>query len=418
MIVPSIDLERGRCVQLVSGEELAIDAGDPMPVAERFSVAGEIAVIDLDAAKGTGTNQALVECLVDRFDCRVGGGIRDAATARMWLDRGAAKVVIGTAATPEVLGSLPRDRVVAALDTKHGEVVVEGWRAGTGQTLGPRIEALKPFVGGFLVTVVEREGRMEGIDLSFVREVVEMADPVRVTVAGGVTTPEEVAAIDRLGADCQVGMALYTGRLGLADAVAAPLVSDREDGLWPTVVCDERGVALGLAYSNAESLRSAVERRQGVYWSRRRGLWAKGETSGDKQELLRIDLDCDRDALRFVVRQRGRGFCHLGLTTCWGPGGGLASLERTLQARRGQPVPGSYTNRLMDEPELLAAKLTEEARELAEATEGPHVAEEAADLAYFASVKLARHGLGWAEVERVLERRARRATRRPGDAKP
>jgi phosphoribosyl-ATP pyrophosphohydrolase len=418
VIVPSVDLEGGRCVQLVSGEELAIDAGDPMPIAERFSAAGEIAVIDLDAAKGTGTNRVLVEALVDRFDCRVGGGIRDAATAQMWLDRGAAMVIIGTAATPELLGSLPRDRVMAALDTKHGEVVVEGWRAGTGQALASRMETLKPFVGGFLLTVVEREGRMEGVDLSFVREAVELADPVRVTVAGGVTTPEEIAEIDRLGADCQVGMALYTGRLGLADAIVAPLVSDREDGLWPTVVCDERGVALGLAYSNTESVRAAVERRQGVYWSRRRGLWVKGETSGDIQELLRIDLDCDRDALRFIVRQKGRGFCHLGSTTCWGRGGGLASLERTLRERRDRPESGSYTNRLWDEPGLLAAKLAEEARELADATEGPDVAEEAADVAYFASVKLAGHGLGWAEVEHVLERRTRRATRRPGDAKP
>lgn len=161
---------------------------------------------------------------------------------------------------------------------------------------------------------------MQGIDLGRVREVVAAASGVPVTVAGGVTTAGEVAAIDRLGADAQVGMALYTGRLSLADAIAAPLSSDRPDGLWPTVVVDECGVALGLAYSDLESLREAVRSGRGVYHSRRRGLWVKGESSGAVQDLLRVDLDCDRDALRFTVRQHGGGFCHRGTTTCWDRG--------------------------------------------------------------------------------------------------
>jgi phosphoribosyl-AMP cyclohydrolase / phosphoribosyl-ATP pyrophosphohydrolase len=418
VIVPSIDLKGGQAVQLIGGETLAIEAGDPHPIAERFSLAGEVAVIDLDAALGTGQNKALVESLVDRFDCRVGGGIRSAEVAAGWLDRGAARVILGTAARPEVLSQLPRERVVAALDARHGQVVVEGWTVGTGRGLLEAVAELRPYVGGFLVTFVEREGRMEGIDMQMVKAVVAAAGEVRVTVAGGVTTAEDVAEIDRLGADCQVGMALYSGRLELADAIVAPMVSDRPDGLWPTVVCDERGVALGLAWSNLFSLREAVSKRRGVYWSRQRGLWEKGATSGAWQELLRIDLDCDRDALRFTVRQHGSGFCHLGTDTCWGDDRGMSGLEAIVRSRLDSAPPGSYTARLISEPALLAAKLVEEAGELARADGPSHTAEEAADVAYFTTVRLARERLGWADVERVLERRSRRQTRRPGDAKP
>src|SRR5205085_7207867 len=114
------------------------------------------------------------------------------------------------------------------------------------------------FVSGFLVTAIEREGRMGGIDRARAQKIVECAGTTRVTIAGGVTTADEIAFLDGLGADAQVGMALYAGQLDLADAIAAPLQSDRPDGLWPTVVVDEHGVALGLAWSSRESLREAV----------------------------------------------------------------------------------------------------------------------------------------------------------------
>ncbi|GBD44196.1 1-(5-phosphoribosyl)-5-[(5-phosphoribosylamino) methylideneamino] imidazole-4-carboxamide isomerase [bacterium HR40] len=413
MIVPSLDLQNGRTVQLVGGEQLAIDAGDPLPVAERFALAGEIAVIDLDAAMRRGSNAHLVERLVERFDCRVGGGIRDLETAIRWLDRGARKVILGTMAVPELLAKLPKERVMAALDARHGEVVVEGWTQGTGRRLLERIVELRDLVSGFLVTFVEREGRMAGTDLELARAVVEAAKPARVTIAGGVTTAEEIRELDRIGADAQVGMALYSGRLHLADAIAAPLVSDRPDGLWPTVVCDEAGRALGLAYSNASSLRAAIEERRGIYWSRsRNALWRKGDSSGAVQELLRVDLDCDRDTLRFLVRQRPPGFCHLQRFSCFGDEPGLVRLERVLRERRQAAPQGSYTKRLFDDPLLLADKLREEADELARARSREEIVWEAADLLYFTLARLAAAEVPLAEVEAHLERRARKVTRR------
>lgn len=416
MIVPSIDIMDGQAVQLVGGEKKAIEAGDPLPLAERFSLVGEIAVIDLDAALGRGSNAEIVRDLVRRFPCRVGGGIRDADSATRWLDAGARRVILGTAATPEVLSRLPAERVIAALDARHGEVVVEGWQKATGRAVEERIHELEDLVGGFLVTFVEREGRMQGIDLAEVERIVTAASPVRVTAAGGVTTTQELAAIDRLGADAQVGMAIYSGRLELAEAFLAPATSDRPDGLWPTVVVDEQGRALGLAYSDAASVKRALETRSGVYRSRKRGLWMKGESSGATQELLGMDLDCDRDALRFTVRQHGAGFCHEDTWTCWGDDSGLSRLERTLRARLESSPEGSYTRRLLDDPALLRAKLLEEAAELAEAQPGG-VAHEAADVVYFTLVAMARAGTSLADVERQLDLRSLKLTRRPGDAK-
>jgi len=419
VIIPSIDLQRGNAVQLIGGEALAIDAGDPHPIARRFSVAGEIAVIDLDAAMGTGQNRAVIEELIANQRCRVGGGIRDQGTAEYWLDRGAEKIIIGTAATAEFLKKLPKHRLIAALDARDGEVVVEGWKTRTGLDVIERVKALREHVDGFLVTFVEREGRMGGTDLERAAAIIEAAGSARVTIAGGVTTAEEVATLDAMGADAQVGMALYSGRMDLGDAIIAPAKSDRPDGLYATVVCDEHGGALGLVYSNEESVREAVRLKKGVYWSRSRGgLWQKGESSGASQELIRIDLDCDRDALRFVVRQNGVGFCHQDTWTCWGQDTGLPALARRLMDRVGFAPPGSYTRRLLDDPKLLRAKLIEEARELAQARGTDEVLWEAADVFYFTMVSLARSGVPLSDVGLELDRRARKIVRRKGDAKP
>jgi phosphoribosyl-ATP pyrophosphohydrolase len=417
MIVPSIDLMDGRAVQLVGGKDKALDAGDPRPLAERFGRVGEIAVVDLDAALGRGDNRAVIEDLLRRARCRVGGGIRTVDAARRWLDTGAVRVVLGTAATPEVLAQLPRERVIAALDARDGEVVVEGWQRATGARVEERMAALRELVGGFLVTFVEREGRMQGIDLDRVRALRDAAGGVLLTAAGGVTTTDDVARLDRLGVEAQIGMALYTGRLPLAEAFAAPLRSDRSDGLWPTVVCDQRGVALGLAWSDHQSLAEALASGRGVYHSRTRGLWIKGATSGAHQDLLEVAADCDRDALRFVVRQHGAGFCHRATRTCWGEDAGLGALARRLLARRDAAPPGSYTARLLGDPALLAAKLREEAGELAAAATASDVVHEAADVLYFAAVALARAGVDLGDVEAELDRRALRVQRRAGDAK-
>ena len=432
MIVPSIDIMGGRAVQLRRGKDFVLDGGDPVERLEEFSIAGEVAVVDLDAALGRGggggSNAKLIGDLVRRAPCRVGGGIRDLDSARRWLDAGAVQVMIGTAATPEFCGALPRERVIAAVDAERGEIVVDGWRTKTRVPVLERVRQLAPVVGGFLLTQVEKEGEMGGFDVATVEGAVRVAAGARVTAAGGITTAKEVAQLDDIGADAQVGMALYTGRLSLGDAIGAPLASSppgplsrsgegerRENPeIWPTVVCDEAGRTLGLVWSTRESLARAVAERRGIYWSRsRQSLWVKGETSGNTQQLVRVDLDCDRDALRFTVRQAGTGFCHLHRRSCWPSEFDLSDLERTLAARIARPVAGSGTAQLLADPALLAAKLREEANELARAASSEDVVRETADVLYMALVALARGGGTLADVRAELARRHRAVSRRP-----
>ncbi|KAL3778641.1 hypothetical protein ACHAW5_007531, partial [Stephanodiscus triporus] len=207
----------------------------------------------------------------------------------------------------------------------------------------------------------------------------------------------------------------------LGRCYAACIRTDREDGLYPTVVCTRSDEALGLVYSNKDSIVEALRCGRGVYYSRSRsGLWRKGDTSGHHQTLHRIDADCDADALRFTVTQNGddvRAFCHLNTLTCWGEPRGLRHLEGTLARRLVDAPPGSYTKRLFDDRQLLRDKLVEEAQELSEADTREHVAEELADVIYFAMVRAAAAGVSIDDAVAVLDRRARKVTRRQGDSK-
>jgi phosphoribosyl-ATP pyrophosphohydrolase len=418
MIIPSMDIANGKVRQTTLDQKRTVDGGDPMSVADKFSLAGEVAVVDLDKALSLGDNSALIERLVRRYPCRVSGGIRDLDTATSWLDKGAERVVLGTAAEVSLIEKLPKSRVVAALDIRNGEVVVDGWKTSTKKSVFDRMAELKDAVGGFHVTVTDKMGTESGIDMGFVKELVTAAGKkTKVTVAGGISTPEQIAEIDKLGADAQVGMALHTGTLNLADGIIAPIKTDRPDGLWATVVVDELGQALGLVYSDLESVREAVRLKCGAYHSRTRGLWVKGLTSGNTQALHGIRLDCDRDALFFMVSQGGEGFCHNHTWSCWGDDQGLARLYRMMKSRMVSAPEGSYTKRLFEEPSLLDGKLVEEAKELASASGRERVINEAADLIFFTLAAMARSGVSLDEVEKELYKRSLLVTRHGGELK-
>mmetsp|Transcript_27907 Transcript_27907/g.39416 ORF Transcript_27907/g.39416 Transcript_27907/m.39416 type:complete len:226 (+) Transcript_27907:136-813(+) len=203
---------------------------------------------------------------------------------------------------------------------------------------------------------------------------------------------------------------------------AACMRTDRPDGLYTTVVCTRSGEALGLVYSSKESVVAALACARGVYYSRsRKGLWRKGDTSGHYQILHRLDVDCDGDALRFTVTQRGdadeAAFCHLHTLTCWGPPRGVRHLEGTLSQRLKNAPEGSYTKRLFDDEALLRDKLVEEAQELSEATEKSDVAGELADVIYFAMVRAVKAGVSIDDAVAELDLRTRKVTRRKGDSK-
>jgi phosphoribosyl-ATP pyrophosphohydrolase / phosphoribosyl-AMP cyclohydrolase / histidinol dehydrogenase len=222
--------------------------------------------------------------------------------------------------------------------------------------------------------------------------------------------------------------------LELVSAFLSPLISDRTDGLFPTMVTQHTSHAsLGLVYSSLESLAETIISGKGVYQSRKqigKSLWRKGETSGSTQQVFRVRLDCDADAVEVEVEQKGSGFCHLGTKSCFsinarneeGNLRGIGLLEETLKERLppNQAPQGSYTARLLSDEKLLTAKILEEASELTEATTKSEIAFEMADVIYFGLVKCLKNGVGWADVERALDEKAekgRKGIRRTGDAK-
>lgn len=207
-------------------------------------------------------------------------------------------------------------------------------------------------------------------------------------------------------------------KVPIADLLVSSLVTDRPDGLYATLVTDIYNHSLGLVYSSKESISEAIRTKTGVYQSRRHGLWYKGATSGATQELLKLDKDCDSDCLKFVVKQSGVGFCHLEQDSCFGNIDGLSRLEKTLQDRLENAPEGSYTKRLFTDEDLLAAKIKEEAEELAEAKTKDEIAWEAADLFYFALTRCVKNGVSLEQVERNLDLKGLKITRRKGDAKP
>ncbi|KAI9026640.1 histidinol dehydrogenase-domain-containing protein [Phycomyces nitens] len=235
---------------------------------------------------------------------------------------------------------------------------------------------------------------------------------------------EDISSLNAINLDTLVPASVLTtdpsvkDKLNIGEAFLATATTDRPDGLYTTMVVDERNSALGLVYSSKESVKESIRLGQGVYQSRRHGLWHKGLTSGATQTLVRIDYDCDGDALRFIVKQHGAGFCHLNTRTCFGADTGLASLQQTLQSRKNNAPAGSYTARLFNDAKLLKSKIMEEAEELCDATEKDDIAWEAADLIYFALTKCVSTGVSIEDIEKNLDKKARKVTRRPGNAKP
>ncbi len=417
MIIPSIDIMNGRAVQLRQGKEFELDGGDPMQRLEQFSLVGEVAVIDLDAALGKGSNKDLIKNMAKRAAIRVGGGIRSHAAALEWIDAGAAKVIIGTSSSPEFFSDLPRERMIAAVDAVAGEVVIDGWRSPTGTNLLDQIQLLSPHVGGFLLTQVEYEGGMAGFNMDLIHQALAVADGVPITAAGGITTADEIGILDQLGVDSQIGMALYTDKLSLGESVAACLQKPQNGGLWPTIVCDELGAVLGLVWSTLESLKQAIDSKRGIYFSRSRDqLWIKGESSGATQQLKAVALDCDRDALRVVVQQN-KGFCHLPQRSCFGNSFDLGSLERLIHHRKQDSESNSGTLKLLRNPDLLKAKLIEEANELNQADTPESAVHETADLLYFTLASLISKGGCLEDVVQHLEKRSLRVSRRPMEMK-
>jgi phosphoribosylformimino-5-aminoimidazole carboxamide ribotide isomerase len=224
MLIPSIDLRGGRVVQLVQGRSEALAYDDVFAWVEQFKSFPRVQLIDLDAAIGRGNNTELVAEICRVLPCRVGGGLRTPEAAARALEAGAREVILGSALfkrdgidepfAASVASLCSAKRVIAAVDARHGQVVVHGWRRALALSPIDAVAMLEPWCDGFLYTHVDTEGMMRGIDMDAVKAVRD-ATSRRVAAAGGITTWDEINALETMGVDAVVGMAVYTGTLPL-----------------------------------------------------------------------------------------------------------------------------------------------------------------------------------------------------------
>ncbi|KAK0191053.1 histidinol dehydrogenase-domain-containing protein [Armillaria mellea] len=365
------------------------------PSGDLFSILHRIGPTILSSPTGPLPDQSYV--LVDRpaFDLQVITG---------FLDDGAEKVIVPLSWAKELIGIIPNDRIILLLDVGSVSAVSDKVRSA---------------ISGVLL-------KSPAVDLDLIASISKFFDASDIYVLSASTLPSKSTIRALLGIKAtlvlpsgQLTLGMTSGsQINVGDAFIAPLISDRPDGLFPTVVSSQSGHSLGLVYSSAESVKESILTGKGVYQSRKHGLWRKGETSGATQDVISISLDCDSDSLEFRVVQHGAGFCHLNRQSCFGEAKGLQALETTLLSRLASAPEGSYTKRLFNDPKLLRSKIMEEADELCSAETKEDVAFEAADLIYFALTKCVAAGVTIADIERSLDKKSKRVTRRPGNSKP
>ena len=427
MVISSIDLKNGHVVQLKNGKDLMLERDDADALIRQFDMYGEVAVIDLDAAlgntdaKGNTVNTPLLKSLLRRGNVRTGGGIRTVKRARELISLGAEKVIIGSAAWKsepvagesvlnedflnELAAAIGKDRIIISVDAINGKIAVKGWT----QTVDiPLIEGAKQaekFCSELLFTCVEKEGCMQGTNMDYARQLRE-AVSCRVVVAGGVSSVEEIAALERLHCDVQLGMALYTNKVNLTDAFIECLDFEKTP-LIPVIAQSVNGEVLMQGFANKEAVRKTFDCGKLTFWSRSRNeLWTKGETSGNFLEIVKLRADCDRDSILATVLPTGPA-CHTGSWTCYGTDPGekssMGRLYNIIADRFANPKPGSYTATL--DAKRVREKVEEEAEELCEADGRDEVIWEAADLIYFVNVLLYKEGVTWKDVYDELDRR-------------
>jgi len=418
MVIASIDVQNGKVVQLKQGSELVLEREDAAALAGEFNVFGKVALIDLDAAMGRGSNARLVKGLLRKAQCRVGGGIRTVAGAVELISLGAEKVIVGSMAfrthegfginsafLEELAAKIGRNRLIIAVDSRNDVIVVDGWKTSTGLNLARTARELERYAAEFLWTCVEREGTMTGISFPCLRALKESTS-AKITAAGGVSSLEEIEKLAGFDCDVQLGMALYKGIIKLDEAFVCSLDWEKSgDGLLPVIAQSPDGQVLMTGFTDREALRETFRRRRLCFYSRtRKKLWMKGESSGNVLKLLKLRADCDRDALLAAVEPAGP-VCHTGDWSCFETGRqySLSFLQEVIEERIRMSPDCSYTASLS--VEKVKRKVMEEAYEICTARDRAESVWEAADLFFHIMLLLTKEGIGLKEVLEELDRR-------------
>ena len=264
MVIASIDLKDGHVVQLKNGKDLVLQRDDADALIADFDKYGEVAIIDLDQAlrntdaKGNTKNTELLKHLLRHGNVRVGGGIRDVKKARELISLGAEKVIVGSAAwakdttsgeilnkafLEELVKAVGKQRIIISVDAIGGKIAVKGWKETVDIPLIEGAKAAEAYCSELLFTSVEKEGCMQGTDMASCRALRD-AVKCRVVVAGGVNSLSEIAELEKIGCDVQLGMALYTGVVSLKDAFISCLDFEKTNGMIPVIAQSVSGEVL------------------------------------------------------------------------------------------------------------------------------------------------------------------------------
>ena len=232
ILLPAIDLYEGKAVRLLRGsyEDMTVYSADPAAVAENFARCGAqwVHVVDLEGARDGGTPNFDTVCAIRErsgLHCEIGGGVRDRATLRRYLDAGIDRVILGTAAVSdraflEEAASEYGERIAVGVDIRDGKVAVKGWLEDSGLDAFAFIHELERLgIRTLISTDISRDGAMAGANVGLYRELSRQFE-LRIIASGGVSSLEDLRRLKELGLyGAIVGKAYYTGAVDLKQAI-------------------------------------------------------------------------------------------------------------------------------------------------------------------------------------------------------
>jgi phosphoribosyl-ATP pyrophosphohydrolase/phosphoribosyl-AMP cyclohydrolase len=419
--IPTLDISKGQAVLVKKGQVYKY-LGDPLEKAKFISINGHFQLVDIDAAKGEGSNKELLMKIVKKYPCYVGGGIRTKQDAIDFLNNSARRVIISTALSPDLLSVIPKDRLIVAFDVNENDKVFKhGRKEYMDKDLFGMIDEFKDNIEMMTVTFHHVEGTNQGIPLEQVERIKKYVSNfnIKLVVAGGINSVQDIKDLIEMDVVPQFGSGFWNGKFTLGDiyecisskVLELKWVEYKNVRLIPTVVQSSQGIVLGLVFSTPQTIKLSADTRIATFYSRDNlNIWIKGATSGHHHKIVGIHYCCDGTALRFIVE--GNKFCHTGSESCFGHNdparASLRSMQKLLQDRlntNNNNNAKSYTASLMQDGFKIHSKLLEEAEELVCARNPDDIAHEAADLIYFMLMYLQRQGVDISDVESELIKR-------------